>query len=228
MSGKRDKSSASSSSPFSVLKGLAVSPPPVGKKTPPPVAPPRRDEDEENTPADFASVMADLGVKPMAPARNAIPAAPPAPTATGESPQPAIVTEEELFINALNGMTAVFRDELPAEVEPQSAPRRMKLVRQGKLFPEATLDLHGLTRDEARLRTRHFLDNSVHHGFKTVLLITGRGLRSPEGPVLRDELERYLNHDAAAWVVEWGRAPGSLGGDGALVVFLKGRKGGGE
>lgn len=227
MSGKRDKSSVSSSSPFSVLKGLAVSPPPAGKKTPS-VAPPRRDEDEENTPADFASVMADLGVKPMAPARNAIPVAPPTAPATGKFVPPSPPTEEELFLNALGSMTAVFRDELPAEVEPQPAPRRMKLVRQGKLFPEATLDLHGLTRDEARLRTRHFLDNSVHHGFKTVLLITGRGLRSPEGPVLRDELERYLNHDAAAWVVEWGRAPGSLGGDGALVVFLKARKGGGE
>lgn len=192
------------------------------------MAPPRRDEDVENTPADFARVMADLGVKPIAPVKHVIPAVPPDAAAAGQSPQPAIATEEELFLQALTGITPVFRDELPVEVEPQASPRRMKLVRQGKLFPEATLDLHGLTRDDARLRTRHFLDNSVHHGFKTVLLITGRGLRSPEGPVLRDELERYLSHDAAAWVVEWGRAPGNLGGDGALVVFLKGRKGGGE
>ncbi|HBT82891.1 MAG: hypothetical protein A2091_07745 [Desulfuromonadales bacterium GWD2_61_12] len=226
MAGKRDKSPASSPSPFSVLKGLAVSPPPAGKKVVPPPAP-RRDVDD--TPADFASAMADLGVKPITPGSTAppVPAADPVPGLLAPPPLPP-PTEEELFLSALNGITAVFRDELPAEVEPQASPRRMKLVRQGKLFPEATLDLHGLTRDEARLRTRHFLDNSVHHGFKTVLLITGRGLRSPEGPVLRDELERYLSHDAAAWVAEWGRAPGNLGGEGALVVFLKGRKGGGE
>lgn len=223
MSGKRDKTSAPSSSPFSVLKGLAVSAPPFGKKVVPPPVPQRAVAD---TPGDFASAMADLGVKPIAPATTVppVPAADSAPDQLAPPPPP---TEEELFLSALNGMTAVFRDELPAEVEPQASPRRMKLVRQGKLFPEATLDLHGLTRDDARLRTRHFLENSVHHGFKTILLITGRGLRSPEGPVLRDELERYLSHDAAAWVTEWGRAPGNLGGEGALVVFLKGRKGGG-
>jgi DNA-nicking Smr family endonuclease len=59
---------------------------------------------------------------------------------------------------------------------------------------------------------------------KTVLIVTGRGKSSGAEPVLRAEVERYLNHDAGAWVSEWGRAPRQYGGEGALVVFLKGSK----
>lgn len=137
---------------------------------------------------------------------------------------PCSPSDRELFLDALKGMDTLFSDELPPPEEHQASPRRMKLVRQGRLVPEAKLDLHGLTREEARERARYFLDDSLYRGLKTVLIVTGRGKSSGAEPVLRAEVERYLNHDAGDWISEWGRAPRRYGGEGALVVFLKGRK----
>lgn len=206
--------------PFSTLKGFSASPPP--REKPAPQATPTSTIPEAE--ADFGAEMEWLGVRRLADVEE--PTAAPIPATETEPPTPAAAPpdEAEEFRRALGGLQVTFRDEYPDEHEPQAAPRRMKLVRQGKLAPEATLDLHGLSREEARRRTRYFLENSIHHGYRTVLLITGRGQHSAVGPVLRDDLERYLSFDAAAWVVEWGRAPGVLGGDGALVVFLKGKK----
>jgi DNA-nicking Smr family endonuclease len=143
------------------------------------------------------------------------------PPAAAEAP----ATDRDLFLASLGEMEAIFTDEFPAADEPVAVPRRMRQVRRGELLPEERLDLHGLGRAEARERVRHFLDNAVYHGRKTVLIVTGRGKGSGGEPVLRAEIERYLKYEAAAWVAEWGRAPARYGGEGALVVFLKGRKG---
>ena len=98
----------------------------------------------------------------------------------------------------------------------------MRQLRKGRLRPEATLDLHGCYREEARKKVRNFLESRQRQGMKTVLIITGRGLRSKNGEsVIRSDIEAYLRTRAKAWVVEWGRAPKQYGGDGALVVFLR-------
>jgi len=135
--------------------------------------------------------------------------------------EPVPATDQEMFLAALGNMDSVFRDEYPVEEESQAAPRRMRQLRQGKRAPEAQLDLHGATREEARQKIRYFLEDCVYQGIKTALVITGRGKGSQAGPVLREDMEKYLSREAMAWVVEWGRAPARYGGDGALVVFLR-------
>lgn len=135
------------------------------------------------------------------------------------------LTEDELFLSSMGQMDRVFCDDIPLDGETSAAPRRMRQLRQGKRSPEAKLDLHGLSRLEAREKVRFFLEDCTFAGFKTVLIITGRGKGSAEGPVLRQFMEGYLSNEARAWVVEWGRAPARLGGEGALVVFLKGQRG---
>lgn len=224
MAGKKDQQK-SFHNPFKQLKGLSVSDapqppqkPPRAKETPPPA--PAREPDDD---ALFAEEMARLGLD-----------APPPPPATEEpsrdeeappedAPEAPPASDEDLFLDALQGMDTVFRDELPFPEAAPPQPSRMKLLRRGRLHPEARLDLHGLTRAEALTRVNYFLDNAVYQGQKIVLIITGRGKSSGEEPVLRAAIERYLAHDAGAWVSEWGRAPRHYGGEGALVVFLKGR-----
>lgn len=98
----------------------------------------------------------------------------------------------------------------------------MRQLRRGLVRPEARLDLHGSTRAEVLEKVRLFLEDAVYQRKKVVLIITGGGKNSSGEPVLRREVERYLSRDVKAWVVEWDRAPRRLGGDGALVVFLKG------
>ncbi len=134
------------------------------------------------------------------------------------------VDDETLFLSSLEGFDTVFADEFPEDHADTAAPRRMKQLRQGRLVPEERLDLHGMSREDAREKVRWFLDNAVYHGKKTVLIITGQGRGSAGEPVLRGDMERYLDREAKAWVLEWGRAPKQYGGEGALVAFLKSRK----
>lgn len=172
----------------------------------------------------FVEEMQRLGVAPSAEIEVA-----PEPEAVLPSEKPTAsadtgpVTEEQLFVNALGRLDTTFSDDYDLEQSPPTAsPRRMKQLRQGSLQPEARLDLHGVTRDEVRSRVRFFLEDAAYHKKKVGLIITGWGKNSAGEPVLRQEVERYLALDAKAWVVEWGRAPRHLGGEGALVVFLKG------
>lgn len=209
---KRPK--VSSSSPFSVLKGLASSLPPASP--PPKAVAPSAPSLEES----FDAAMARLGVKPIAtPAEEPSPVAPP-PEAPGAITLPD--DEQSLFLGAMGGMTPLFADSLDEPPAATAQARRMKRLRQGVLRPEATLDLHGLTREAARQKVRWFLDDACYHGCRVVLIITGQGKSSGGEAILRDTIERYLSHEARAWVAEWGRAPGNLGGAGALVVFLRG------
>ena len=96
----------------------------------------------------------------------------------------------------------------------------MRQVERGHLRPEAELDLHGLTVDEASEKVRFFLGDACFQRFQTVLIITGKGLHSSDGPVLRQAMETLLNH-LREQVIEWGIAPRRFGGDGALIVFLR-------
>ncbi|ALC16999.1 Smr domain-containing DNA-nicking endonuclease [Desulfuromonas soudanensis] len=220
------KSRKSPQNPFASLKGFCVSNdkpkkpvPPVSKALPEPAL----EEEPRDDGTLFAEEMERLGLSPGGPEASHEEAP---EEETGEGTEKirtlAPPTDQELFCAALGTMDAVFEDEFSPEEEVRAEPRRMRLVRRGQLLPEARLDLHGLHRDQAREKVRFFLENSVYQGFRTVLIITGRGLGSGSEPVLRTEIERYLTHQAGAWVVEWGRAPRQHGGEGALVVFLKG------
>ena len=104
----------------------------------------------------------------------------------------------------------------------------MRQLRRGQLVPEDQLDLHGLHRHEALEKVRFFLEDAAYHGRRTVLIVTGRGQHSAEGPVLREAVARYLREEQGGQVLEWGVAPKNYGGDGALVVFLRGTGGAGE
>jgi DNA-nicking Smr family endonuclease len=200
--------------PFKALKGFSASAPdkpePKGPVTPAPAA------GEE--PASFSEEMSRLGVRPLAK-----PQRPEEPTPAAETAETALpASDEELFIAELGKLDIQFADRFPGDEEPvAAAPRRMRLLRQGKLVPEATVDLHGLTRDEAREKVRFFLENAVYHCRSTVLIVTGWGRGSAGEPVLRAEMEQFLAGEGRTWVAEWGRAPKSLGGEGALVAFLR-------
>jgi len=137
------------------------------------------------------------------------------------------LSPEEMFLAAVGEMEVRFAepdyaDEAPEQKQPQ--PRRMKLLRQGKIVPDATLDLHGLIRSEVPEKLQHFIQNARHHGWKTLLVITGKGLHSEAGEaVLRQETERFIKGAGNADIAEWGWAPKKFGGEGAIVLFLKNR-----
>lgn len=84
--------------------------------------------------------------------------------------------------------------------------------------PEAELDLHGLRASAAEIRVQGFLRSWSQRGSGTVLrVITGRGNRSAEGPVLRDMVETLLKEELGRTVDDFALESGG----GAFVVRLR-------
>ena len=208
-------------SPFKSLKGLSAS----DRKTDDDK--PSRETVDLAAPGDperetsFADEMDFLGVEPLP--GQTVEEGEGDEVFAGASSGTSEVSDEELFLEALGSMGKTFKDDWTEEGDSrQAAPRRMKQVERGQLVPEDELDLHGLTVGEATEKVRFFLQNAFYHGHGCVLLITGKGLHSDEGPVLRQAVERLLS-TLRDQVVEFGVAPRRFGGEGALVVFLRRR-----
>src|SRR5690606_2722167 len=69
-------------------------------------------------------------------------------------------------------------------------PTRPRAPSVGSLYP--TLDLHGLTADEAVARTRSWLERCQADGELAVRIITGRGRHSVGPAVLPGEIRHLL------------------------------------
>ncbi len=202
--------------PFNHLKGFAVSMP-VSKIS----APIKEQKTAEEVYGSFADEMEMLGVEPINPPTEGS-------ATVGEQNCRREVNperdDEALFLAALDNFTVKFNEHLPEEVGQVhvAEPRRMKQLKKGDITPDASLDLHGCLRVEVAKRMDSFLVSSKRNGWRTVLVITGKGLHSKDGhAVLRDEAEKYLAVHGKLQVAEWARAPNQYGGSGALVLFLK-------
>ncbi len=206
--------------PFSHLKGFSVPVSETSKALEKPAPDPPAAEDG----CSFEQEMAQLGVKPLNPEAAAAHGANPVEGVEETAGESAELTEEELFLAEMSQLQVRFEDSfVDAEDEPAVASsRRLKQLKQGKIVPDATLDLHGLTRPEVAPKLDRFLHNARHHHWQTLLVITGKGLHSEGGEaVLRQETERYLTGPGRAEVAEWHQSPARYGGAGALVLFLK-------
>lgn len=113
----------------------------------------------------------------------------------------------------------------PVRMDPKAHGR----MRRGKLVPEARIDLHGLTLDEARPRLVSFVLSSRAAGRRLVLVITGKGRDLDRGepiPMRRG----ILRHQVPHWLATPPLAPAVLqvreahrrhGGSGAFYVYLR-------
>ncbi|HET6377159.1 MAG TPA: Smr/MutS family protein [Methylocella sp.] len=132
------------------------------------------------------------------------------------------------------GSSALSRDAACAErpaplaLAPLERRLRQKLAR-GKAAPEAVIDLHGMTREQAFLALRAFMIRAQIDGARLVLVVTGKGGRAGSGGDSPGVLRKC--------VPSWLRAPGYRsivlgleeaarphGGAGALYVRLRRRE----
>ncbi len=211
-------------SPFSHLKGFVVS----AAEPAPPSECERGERVDQEKDHSFGAQMEKLGVERLAgtDAEEGEPCSSAANCPAEESAPSHSADEEELFLAAIKGLDVTFKDELTVdEFQRKPTARRMKQLKQGRLQPQATLDLHGCRRDEVATKLQYFFTNARYQGWQILLVITGKGLHSATGEaVLRREAERFLHEKGAAEVVEWGQAPQRYGGEGALAVFLRKRE----
>jgi DNA-nicking Smr family endonuclease len=110
------------------------------------------------------------------------------------------------------------------EVVESPASRRRRLIRKS---PEATIDLHGLTRDEAWNALTEFFSDAKSRCLEKVLIIHGKGNNSTEHPgherypraVLQKLVQDFI--ERCPFLGESGYNGASLGGSGATWVLLK-------
>jgi DNA-nicking Smr family endonuclease len=102
-------------------------------------------------------------------------------------------------------------------------PRLLSQLRRGEFSVQAHLDLHGMTQPDAKEALTNFIVDSVRKGRRTVLIVHGRGLRSPGGlPVLKHAAAQWLSHGiAGGYVLAFATARPNDGGAGAVYVLLR-------
>lgn len=178
---------------------------------------------------------------PPAP-RAPLPAATPAPTGTAKLPLP-----EAFAIGAGPDVGAGERGHArighdlarPLAEALRAAPvamdrRQFLRLSRGKLTPEARIDLHGMTLAQAQAALGAFVASAWARGLRLVLVITGKGRDDvDQGPIprrpgaLRHAVPLWLRQPPlAGMVLDLRPSHRRHGGDGALYVYLRRRRGG--
>lgn len=104
---------------------------------------------------------------------------------------------------------------------PSEIARRLH---RGDFSIQAHIDLHGLTANNAKEVFEKFLKWAVDAGKRGVLIIHGRGLSSPDEPVLKKKVVEWLTRGPwRKWIVAYSSARLCDGGAGATYVLLRKR-----
>jgi DNA-nicking Smr family endonuclease len=112
----------------------------------------------------------------------------------------------------------------PVALDPQrpiGIDRRNWLrLKRGQVMIEQTIDLHGLTQEQAHERLSRFLAEAQQSGLRCLLVVTGKGLA--QGGVLRHMVPRWLNEGPnRERVLAFAPAQPKHGGAGALYLLIR-------
>jgi DNA-nicking Smr family endonuclease len=127
---------------------------------------------------------------------------------------------DELAHLAVEGDDLEFEDD--ATFLRPGLPRDiLRKLRRTHWTIQDTLDLHGLTGDEAVAETAVFLAACKREGRRCVRIVHGKGLRSPgREPVLKRRIRKLLTRRDE--VLAFAEPRAVHGGGGAVIVLLQG------
>jgi DNA-nicking Smr family endonuclease len=99
----------------------------------------------------------------------------------------------------------------------------VRRLRRGDYAVQGHLDLHGMTKDEAKVSVERFLRDARNGGKRCVLLVHGRGLHSKDQvPVLKDALKHWFSTARfGRHVLAFATSRPVDGGGGAVYVLLR-------
>jgi DNA-nicking Smr family endonuclease len=209
-------------SPFEKLKDLSVKGKEIPSSTkekfvPPEISAPQNISDEEL----FKWAMQDVSQLPWSHGKE-----PP----KHETPDTRAVDAEKealLELEALVDGSAPFdfshSDEYIESAVAPNARVLLRKLRRGQYSIQAVLDLHGMDRDEARLRVEEFILRSVGLRRGCVKIIHGRGHNSKENrAVLKELLQLWLaTRRMSRYILAYTSARPSDGGAGAVYVLIR-------
>ena len=157
----------------------------------------------------------------------------PLPMPVEEAPQPSAATPAPPKRQApRKAFLPPYQAPLPSAPTPVKAvePSIHKKLSRGRIEIDGTIDLHGMTQNEARGALHRYLQARWSRGDRTVLVITGKGLKTDndyvaamsERGILRTMLPIWLSEPSLAPLVSgWSTAARGHGGEGAWYVRLR-------
>ncbi len=122
------------------------------------------------------------------------------------------------------------RPAVPVRIDKTIEPKLRRKVARGRIEIDATIDLHGMRQAEARGALQRFIVARHNRGDRTVLVITGKGLKKTaadgshivERGVLRHMLPIWLGEPEFSRIIAgWDVAAQPHGGEGAFYVRLR-------
>ncbi|MCA9668952.1 MAG: Smr/MutS family protein [Myxococcales bacterium] len=183
---------------------------------------PPRDVEAENDPALFARAVADA--RPLQGRDNFIGQRrpPPSPRLVVDD-DAEVVAELDALVSGSAHFDLSWSDEHIEGIAHGVDRRLLRKLRRGDYSWRRHLDLHGLTRKEAKPEVAAFLDKARADGQRCVLVVHGRGLNSKDRiPVLKEALAVWLTRGRIGQLVlAFSSARPSDGGLGAVYVLLR-------
>ncbi|MCR5607127.1 MAG: Smr/MutS family protein [Treponema sp.] len=112
----------------------------------------------------------------------------------------------------------VDKDAVADEYNESLKMRSREYIRN--MTPEARIDLHGLSRDEAWAKLNSFVGDCESRGLKKILIIHGKGNHSKTNdPVLSSMVKTFIEQDER--LGSSGHPDRYMGGNGATWVILR-------
>ena len=156
----------------------------------------------------------------------------PLPLPVEDTPPPAATKPPPKRKAPLKPFLPPYQAPLPSAAQPEKAvdPSIRKKLGRGRIEIDGRIDLHGMTQHEARGALHGFIHARFARGDRTVLVITGKGLKSDndyiaamtERGVLRTMLPIWLSEPSLSPLISgWSVAARGHGGEGAWYVRLR-------
>jgi len=123
----------------------------------------------------------------------------------------------EDILNKWEKNNGIYDKDMEAQKVQTSPQERRSRLKNKK--PDAELDLHGLTRDEAWQALEFFFNDSKRKGLEKILVIHGKGNHSKNEAVLKRIVMEFI--EDCPFAGESGRGKTFAGGEGTTWVLLK-------
>ena len=149
-------------------------------------------------------------------------APPDRPCVSRQGPPDAALVRLENLVRHGEGFVVEYTAEYIEGAGPDICREVVRKLHQGEFSIQGYIDLHGFNVERAREAFDNFLKDSVASAKRGVLIVHGRGLSSPEEPVLKTKVFHWLTRGPwRKWVVAFCSARSCDGGAGATYVLLR-------
>ncbi len=177
----------------------------------------------EEEQALFDTAMAD--VIPLAGRKQAVrcwPGRKNVPEGCTEHPDAEALRQLKRLVETGHGFVLAHTAEYVEGACTWFAPEMFRRLHGGHFSIQGHVDLHGMDVESARACFDRFMQRAIQSGKRAVLVVHGRGRRSPDLPVLKRNLFTWLTRAPwKRWVIAFTSARSCDGGTGATYVLLR-------